>query len=269
MRWNWQSKYQSESDIKKRNRQHRVASSYEIWRKSIPRYDMSLFSFQLMVIGSIPHTTDVKFRAPQENRATKDRNLANPDQHLNPSPLLNPSMSAHDFLFSWKSHFWPALRGTWVLQLLQTRLSCAMISAKISKVFNTLTSTTICIYKYGSQVEMNIPWRGWWQYGIDSVRLHGVPLSGASYASNRDEGILLHGCSRPTSPTLPFLPHMIRAKHLPHFWGWCEAFLAQNRGNFGLCNQDGWMILLSCSKICIFLVWLTPVGVGWISWIRV
>ena len=32
---------------------------------------MTLFSFQLMAIGSIPHTTDVKFRAPQENRGNK------------------------------------------------------------------------------------------------------------------------------------------------------------------------------------------------------
>ena len=43
MRWHWQSKYQSESDIKKGNRQHRIASSYEIWWKSILRYDELVF----------------------------------------------------------------------------------------------------------------------------------------------------------------------------------------------------------------------------------
>ena len=41
-------------------------SSYEN-----PSRDLSLFSFPLMAIGSIPSRTDVKFRTPQENRGNK------------------------------------------------------------------------------------------------------------------------------------------------------------------------------------------------------
>ena len=43
-----------------------LCSSYEN-----PSRDLSLFSFQLMAIGSIPSRTDVKFRTPQENRGNK------------------------------------------------------------------------------------------------------------------------------------------------------------------------------------------------------
>ena len=67
--------------------------------------------------------------------------------------------------------------------------------------------------------EINIPWRGWWQCGIDSVQLHRVPLSWASYASNRDEGILLHGCSHQQLPRCPF----------SHIWFEQKTFLSWRR----------------------------------------
>ena len=87
--------------------------------------------------------------------------------------------------------------------------------------------------------EINIPWRGWWQCGIDSVQLHGVPLSRASYASNRDEGILLHGCSHQQLPRCPFSHTWFeqktflswQRKFLPHMIGAKDIF-CHDEGNF-------------------------------------
>ena len=70
--------------------------------------------------------------------------------------------------------------------------------------------------------EINIPRRGWWQCGIDSVQLHRVPLSRASYASNRDEGILLHGCSHQQLPRCPFSHTWFEQKT---FFSWQRKFL--------------------------------------------
>ena len=162
----------------------------------------SLFSFARMVlIGSIPH---YRCQIPIPTRESSNKREVFGKSWSTLASITTPSGRVSCFLQHLIS------RDSWNLEIFTSPI--------IDQNFHC--RHIVCLFLMIS--EINIPRRGWWQCGIDSVQLHRVPLSWASYASNRDEGILLHGCSHQQLPRCPFSHALFEQKT---FLSWQRKFL--------------------------------------------